>query len=113
MLKVQFWLFANVILMKVLQQGDEIGRWYFKFTASNGIKIHSNTFPQIKEDTLYLQGVDLSQDNIIVSLDFLSKKEAKKNLEKYIKAIEEYNDSLFLENQREKNKEGMETFIVG
>lgn len=55
----------------------------------------------------------MSQDNIIVSLDFLSKKEAKKNLEKYIKAIEEYNDSLFLENQREKNKEGMETFIVG
>ena len=47
MLKIKFWRIENVLLMKVLEQGEEIKRWDFKFCESNVINVMSICIPEI------------------------------------------------------------------
>ena len=54
MLKIKFWRIENVILMKILEQGDEIERGNFGFEASNGVKLRSATYPQICTSKLFI-----------------------------------------------------------
>lgn len=39
MLKIKFWRVENVLLMKVLEQGDGIKRWDFKFVRLMGLRL--------------------------------------------------------------------------
>ena len=39
MLKIKFWRIENVLLMKVLEQGNEIKRGDFKFARLMGLRL--------------------------------------------------------------------------
>lgn len=95
MLKVKFWRVENVLLMKVLEQGDEIERGNFRFEASNGIIFESCETPSLpfqNENRLCIRGEDTECDNDIVVHRFKSNTVAKQFLNRYIEAIKEYND---------------------
>ena len=69
MLKIKFWRIENVLLMKVLEQGDEIERGLFHFSASNGVDIKSTFNPQMRLDVLYIRGDDEDIDDEVVHFD--------------------------------------------
>lgn len=54
MLKIKFWRVENVLLMKVLEQGDGIKRGDFKFCASNGIEVKSISSPELTPAIIYM-----------------------------------------------------------
>lgn len=94
MLKVKFWRVENVLLMKILEQGDEIERGNFRFEASNGMKIESceTPFLPFENNRLCIRGKDTDCDNDIAMHRFESSAIAKRFLNRYIEAIKEYND---------------------
>lgn len=94
MLKIKFWRIENVILMKILEQGDEIERGNFSFKASNGVSLCSGLVPEIADERIYLRGRDISQDTQVVNKFFDTSEEAKVCLKAYIEAVKEYNDNL-------------------
>lgn len=100
MLKVKFWRVENFLLMKVLEQGDEIKRGNFKFEASNGIIIESLERPSLSSyislstgRCLCIRGRITKADNDVVMNQFGSEKIAKEVLNLYVEAIKEYNDT--------------------
>lgn len=99
MLKIKFWRIENVLLMKVLEQGDEIKREDFKFCASNGIEVRSVRNPQLFPKWIYLRGVCEKRNNMIACLELEDEKEAKSLLNDYIEAVREYNSTLPVENK--------------
>ena len=100
MLKIKFWRIEDVLLMKILEQGDEIKRNHFSFHASNGITIKSCVCPSIYDhNELYINGSSKKQDNKIVMKNYNSIEQAKDFLQMYIFAIKEYNNSLPLKKQ--------------
>lgn len=117
MLKVKFWRIENTLFMQVLEQGEEIKPYNFKFIASNNIEILSHESPQIgqnmfgnrNETMLYIRGKDQYEDNSIVGHTFNSVAIAKQFLKRYVEAIKEYNISL---SSQEQGKEDIETIIA-
>lgn len=110
MLKIKFWRIENVILMKILEQGDEIERWNFEFKASNGIGLYSRLDPEIADERIYLRGRDISQDTQVVIEYFNTSEEAKERLKSYVEAVKEYNDSL--QHTSAEDIEDIETVIA-
>ena len=94
MLKIKFWRIENVILMKILEQGNEIERGNFDFEASNGVSLRSRLEPETRNKRIYLRGKDISKDTQIVNECFDTLKAAKELLKAYVEAIREYNNSL-------------------
>ena len=100
MLKIKFWRVDNILLMKVLEQGDEIKRGNFRFEASNGIIIESLETPSLASISLStgrrlcISGRFTKADNSVVVNQFTSEKIAKESLNLYLEAIKEYNKSL-------------------
>ena len=94
MLKIKFWRIENVILMKILEQGDEIERGNFGFEASNGVKLRSATYPQICTSKLFIQGKFESFDKDVEICTYDTSEEAREQLKAYVEAIKEYNDNL-------------------
>ncbi len=94
MLKIKFWRIENFIVMKILEQGDEIERDNFSFKASNGVSLCSRLEPEIADERIYLRGRDISRDTQAVNEFFDTSEEAKAYLKAYIEAIKEYNDNL-------------------
>ena len=111
MLKVKFWRIDNVVLMKVLEQGNEIKRGSFKFKASNGIEIKSVNEPQIyySSDVIFVRGLYTKEDSSVTVCEYDSIKQAKERLKKFQDAIKEYNNS---EKNTDKKSE-LEIVIVG
>lgn len=99
MLEIKFWRIENSIVMKVLNQGEEIERGSFSFTASNGIKIKSTYHPQMEDDYLFVRGTNVTLDPATSSIDFPSVEVAKKYLKMYIEAIKEYNSLVKPKNE--------------
>ena len=94
MLKIKFWRIENVILMKILEQGDEIERGKFEFKASNGVKLRSVTNPQICTSELFIQGEFESFDKNVEICTYNTSEEAKEWLKAYVEAVKEYNNRL-------------------
>ena len=85
--------------MKVLEQGDEIERGLFHFSASNGVDIKSAFNPQMRLDVLYIRGDNEEIDNKVVHFDCEDERKAKILLNRYIEAVKEYNSTLPVENK--------------
>ena len=94
MLIIKFWRIENVMLMKILEQGDEIERGRFEFEASNGVKLRSVTYPQICTSKLFIQGKFESFDKDVEICTYDTSEEAREQLKAYIEAVKEYNNSL-------------------
>lgn len=99
MLKIKFWRIENVLLMQVLEQGNEIKRENFKFCASNGIKVMSLCRPELIPDIIYVRGRAKEYDDNIVSRECINAGEAGAMLARYIEAVKEYNSTLPVENK--------------
>lgn len=58
MLKVKFWKTENVVLMKMLEQGNEIcrGMGIFYKDKETGLILTSNLYATISRDILYVRG---------------------------------------------------------
>lgn len=99
MLKIKFWRIENVLLMKVLEQGEEIKRGDFKFCASNGIKVMSICSPELTPAFINIRGHAKEYDDNIVPRECINAEEAKAMLARYIEAVREYNSTLPVENK--------------
>lgn len=111
MLKIKFWRIENVLLMKVLEQGNEIKRGDFKFCASNGIEVKSLCRPELIPDIIYVRGCVKEYDDSIVPRECINAEEAKAMLARYIEAVKEYNTSL-LRKSNDKDDIEIETVIA-
>lgn len=99
MLKIKFWRVENVLLMKVLEQGDEIKRGDFKFCASNGIKVMSICSPELTPAFINIRGRTEEYDDNIAPCEYSNAEGAKEALARYIEAVREYNSTLPVENK--------------
>lgn len=90
MLKIKFWRIKNVLLMQVLEQGNEIKR----FCASNGIEVKSLCRPELIPDIIYVRGCEEEYDDNIAPCEYSNSEEAKEMLARYIEAVREYNSIL-------------------
>lgn len=99
MLKIKFWRVENVLLMKVLEQGDEIKRGDFKFCASNGVKVTSISSPELTPAFINIRGRAEEYDDSIVPCEYSNAEGAKAMLARYIEAVREYNSTLPVENK--------------
>lgn len=111
MLKIKFWRIENVLLMKVLEQGNEIKRGDFKFCASNGIKVTSISSPELTPAFINIRGRAKEYDDNIVPCEYSNAEEAKAMLARYIEAVKEYNTSL-LRKSNDKDDIEIETVIA-
>lgn len=94
MLKVEFKKVENVVLMKVLEQGEEIELGHGDFFNHNGIKLSSLNCPSICSDTLYVKGIaNINQDNYI-SFSFSTSEKAEEYIAKFNEVINAYNESV-------------------
>lgn len=94
MLKVKFVRIENVILMKVLMQGDEItlGGGVF-FNTSDGFRLCSYRCPGLCANELHVLGTE-EWGQQYVSVSFDSVEQAKTQLQKYMNAIYEYEEEI-------------------
>ena len=99
MLKIKFWRVENVLLMQVLEQGNEIKRENFNFCASNGIEVKSLCRPELIPDIIYVRGCEEEYDDNIVPCEYSNAEGAKEALARYIEAVREYNSTLPVENK--------------
>lgn len=110
MLKIKFWRIENVILMKILEQGDEIERGKFEFEASNGVEFLSVKNPALSCDTIYLRGRSKELDENVSAFDCVGREGAEAQLKAYAEAVKEYNNSL--EHPTAEDVEDIETVIA-
>ena len=110
MLKIKFWRIENVILMKILEQGDEIERGNFEFEALNGVSLRSATRPAVSYDMIYLKGDSEESDETVSAYDCTTNEGAKARLKAYIEAVREYNNSL--QQPAAEDVEDIETVIA-
>lgn len=110
MLKIKFWRIENVILMKILEQGDEIERGNFGFEASNGVNFLSAMNPALSHDMIYLRGGSIELDETISTYDCITNEGAKARLKAYVEAVKECNNSL--QHTAVEDVEDIETVIA-
>lgn len=94
MLKVEFKQIENVVLMKVLEQGDEIELGCGRFFEHNGIKLLSVDYPQICSSLLYVKGESDDVQDVYGSISFNTPEEASEHIAKFTECIDAYNDSV-------------------
>lgn len=109
MLKIKFWRVENVLLMQVLEQGNEIKRENFKFCASNGIEIKSISSPELTPAIIYVRGRAKEYDDSIAPREYGNAEGAKEALALYIEAVKEYNTSLL---RKSNDKDDIEIVIA-
>lgn len=100
MLKIKFWRIENVIMMKVLEQGDEIKRGRGIFFQHEGVELRSCAYPCLYTNEILVCGHNQSQDNRCSSLELDNIEKAKSTLRKYIAVIKAYNQKLILSDER-------------
>ena len=94
MLKVEFKQIENVVLMKVLEQGDEIELGCGRFFEHNGIKLLSVDCPQICSSSLYVKGESDDVQDVYTSKSFDTLEKAAEHIVKFTKCIDAYNESV-------------------
>lgn len=94
MLKVEFKQIENVVLMKVLEQGDEIELGCGRFFEHNGIKLLSADCPQICSSSLYVKGKSDDVQDVYTSKSFNTLEEAAEHIVKFTECIDAYNESV-------------------
>ena len=92
MLKVEFKQIENVVLMKVLEQGDEIKLGCGCFFEYNGIKLCSGSHPEIYLSSLYVKGNSDCAQDIYQSISFSTPKKASEYIMKMTNCIDAYNE---------------------
>ena len=92
MLKVEFKQIENVVLMKVLEQGDEIKLGCGCFFEYNGIKLCSGSHPEIYLSSLYVKGSSDCAQDIYQSISFDTPKKASEYIMKMTNCIDAYNE---------------------
>ena len=94
MLKVEFKQIENVVLMKVLEQGNEIELGRGCFFEYNGIRLHSVGRPQICSYSLFVKGSSECAQDVYVSESFNTPEEASEHIAKFTECIDAYNESV-------------------
>ena len=94
MLKVEFKQIENVVLMKVLEQGDEIKLGCGCFFEHNDVKLCSLSYPQIFSHSLYVKGKSECPQDVYGSISFDTPEEAAEYIAKFTECIDAYNDSV-------------------
>lgn len=94
MLKIKFWRIENVVLMKVLEQGEEIERGSGMFFCKNDFRLISGEFPAEYMNEIYVRGNFVIADNAIRTRSCKSCDEAKEYIKVATEAIHAYNQSL-------------------
>ena len=94
MLKVEFKQIENVVLMKVIEQGNEIKLGCGCFFEHNGIKLRSVDCPQICSSSLYVKGESDDVQDVYTSKSFNTPEEASEHIAKFTECIDAYNDSV-------------------
>lgn len=90
MLRVKFWRIENVVLMKVLEQGEDT-RGKLKFKAKNKFIIRSIMCPALQPDTLYIRGINKETDNEVHFTYFSGAPAAINFISQAKEAVAEYN----------------------
>lgn len=92
-IRVKLWRIENVILMKVLEMPEELRGTNFVFNSPNtGMKIYSVGKPELKLNTIFLNGSSKEKDNNIVCCECKSNEEALGYYNRVINTIEEFNN---------------------
>ena len=106
MLKIKFWRIENVILMKILEQGNEIERGNFRFNASNGIEVFSYNNPSLSCDTICLRGNSKELDEKIqqINIVYATEKQKMLSVEEQILRLENTLSKLRNENEKIENQ---------
>lgn len=94
MLKVEFKQIENVVLMKVLEQGDEIELGCGCFFEHGDIKLCSLCYPQIFSHSLYVKGKSECPQDIYGSISFDTPEKASEYIAKFTECINAYNESV-------------------
>ena len=94
MLKVEFKQIENVVLMKVLEQGDEIKLGCGCFFEHNDVKLCSLSYPQIFSHSLYVKGKSECPQDVYGSISFDTPEEAAEYIVKFTDCIDAYNESV-------------------
>lgn len=94
MLKVEFKQVENVVLMKVLEQSDEIKLGCGRFFEHNGIKLYSTFYPEICSSSLYVKGKSKDAQDVYTSKSFNTPEEAAEYIVKFTECIDAYNESV-------------------
>ena len=92
MLKVEFKQIENVVLMKVIEQGNEIKLGCGCFFEHNDVKLCSLSYPQIFSHSLYVKGKSECPQDVYGSISFDTPEEASEHIAKFTKCIDAYND---------------------
>lgn len=95
MLKVKFWRVENVVLMKVIEQGDEIKRGSGEIYVDpyTGISIWSDDCPRIYLNAISIRGSFKECDELVVCQQFSSIFDAENFYRKAIQTVQDYNSS--------------------
>jgi len=103
MLKVALKQVENIVIGKIIEQGDEIKRGNFNFIATNGFTICSKAFPAINNNFLWIQGEETENDHICFTYSSETKAEAEGIIIYICDAVREYNNSLLKTNTNDNN----------
>lgn len=94
MLKVEFKQIENAVLMKVIEQGNEIKLGCGCFFEHNDVKLCSLSYPQIFSHSLYVKGKSECSQDVYGSISFDTPEEASEHIAKFTKCIDAYNESV-------------------
>ena len=94
MLKVEFKQIENVVLMKVLEQGNEIKLNSGCFFEHGDVKLCSVSHPQIFSYALYVKGKSEHTQDTYASVSFDTPEEAAEYIVKFTECINAYNKSV-------------------
>lgn len=94
MLKVEFKQIENVVLMKVLEQGNEIELNSGCFFEYGDVKLCSASHPQIFLYSLYVKGKSERAQDTYASMSFNTPEEAAEYIVKFTECIDAYNESV-------------------
>lgn len=94
MLRVEFKQIENVVLMKVLEQGDEIKLGCGCFFEHNDVKLCSLSYPQIFSHSLYVKGKSECPQDIYGSISFDTPEKASEYIVTITDCIDAYNESV-------------------
>lgn len=111
MLKIKFWRIENTIVMKILEQGDEIKRGRGSFFQHEGVELRSCAYPCLYTNEILVCGHNQWQDNRCSSLELDNIEKAKSTLRKYIAVIKAYNQKLILSGDNQ-NEDDIEEVIA-
>lgn len=114
MLKIKFWRIENVILMKVLEQGDGIEKncgIVFE-DKDTEICISSLGYPDCDKSRIFIRGYVDKDNDFIATHRCKDIEEAKELLNRYVLTVKHYNESLIENNIDNLNNNEFECIVA-